>query len=50
MRIEFKGQRAALYLNDHRSPSLIVNDMKGDTKSGTIGCGWTLARLGTSKT
>lgn len=37
MRIEFKGKRAALYLNGQRAPSFLVNDMKGDGKSGTIG-------------
>jgi hypothetical protein len=37
MRIEFEGKRAALYLNNQQHPSFIVNEMKGDSKSGTIG-------------
>ncbi len=38
MRIEVKGQQAKLFINDHKLPSLIVNDLKhGDNASGTIG-------------
>lgn len=37
MRIEFAGQRADLYLNDQKHPSFIVNDLKGDSESGSIG-------------
>jgi hypothetical protein len=35
MRIEFHGRRAALYLNDQRNPSFIVNEMKGESESGS---------------
>lgn len=37
MRIEFAGKRAALYLNDQKYPSFIVNEMKGSSASGSIG-------------
>lgn len=37
MRIEFAGKRAALYLNDQKYPSFIVNEMKGSSVSGSIG-------------
>jgi hypothetical protein len=37
MRIEFDGKRAALYLNNQRYPSFIVNEMKGKSGSGSIG-------------
>jgi hypothetical protein len=37
MRIEFHGRRAALYLNDQQHPSFIVNEMRGSSKSGSIG-------------
>lgn len=37
MRIEFEGKRAALYLNDQKYPSFIVNEMKGKSESGSIG-------------
>ncbi len=37
MRIEFAGRRAALYLNDQKYPSFIVNEMKGKSASGSIG-------------
>jgi hypothetical protein len=37
MRIEFEGKRAALYLNDQKYPSFIVNEMKGKSASGSIG-------------
>jgi hypothetical protein len=37
MRIEFDGKRAALYLNDQRYPSFIVNEMKSQSESGSIG-------------
>lgn len=36
MRIEFKGKKAALYLNNQKYPSFIVNEMKGNTESGGI--------------
>ena len=37
MRIEFAGKRAALYLNDQKYPSFIVNEMKGSSVSGSTG-------------
>lgn len=37
MRIEFEGRRAALYLNEQRSPAFIVNEMKGSSEVGSIG-------------
>jgi hypothetical protein len=38
IKIEVTGQRANLFLNDNKQPSLIVNDLKhGDSSSGTIG-------------
>ena len=38
MRIEVKGKRAKLFLNDNKQPSLIVNDLKlGENISGAIG-------------
>lgn len=37
MRIEFNEGRAALYLNGQEHPSFIVNEMKSDSKSGSIG-------------
>lgn len=37
MRIHVAGERAELYLNDARYPSFIVNQMKGTSKSGSIG-------------
>lgn len=36
MRVEFKGKEAKLFLNDHEYPSFIVNEMKGNSKSGSI--------------
>lgn len=36
MRIEFKGKKATLYLNNQKYPSFIVNEMKGNTESGSI--------------
>ena len=38
MRIVVEGQKARLYLNDNKQPSLIVNDLKlGPNASGAIG-------------
>lgn len=37
MRIEFEGKKAALYINNQKHPSFIVNEMKGNSKSGSIG-------------
>lgn len=37
MRIEFDGKTAKLFLNNRKYPAFIVNDMKGQTKSGSIG-------------
>ena len=38
MRIEVKGQKARLYLNHVKQPSLIVNDLKlGEPHRGGIG-------------
>ena len=37
MRIEIKGKKAKLFLNDNKQPSLIVNDLKlGENISGAI--------------
>lgn len=36
MRIEFEGKKVTLYLNDQKYPSFIVNEMKGNMKSGGI--------------
>ncbi|HQU82766.1 MAG TPA: hypothetical protein PKY59_06565 [Pyrinomonadaceae bacterium] len=37
MRIEIKNRKAELYLNNQKYPSFIVNEMKGNTKSGSLG-------------
>lgn len=37
IRIEIKDKKAVLYINNQKSPSFIVNEMKGNTKSGSIG-------------
>lgn len=38
IKIEVNGQRAKLFINDSKQPSLIVNDLKhGDSSIGTIG-------------
>lgn len=38
MRIEVEGQKAKLFLNNNKQPSLVVNDLKlGDNNSGSIG-------------
>jgi Domain of Unknown Function (DUF1080) len=37
MRVEVKGSRVALYLNDQKYPSFIVNEMKGASTTGGIG-------------
>lgn len=37
LRIEVEGQRASLYINDKKEPSLTVKQMKGNLKSGAIG-------------
>lgn len=37
MRIEFEGKKANLYLNNQKYPSFIVSEMKGNSKSGSIG-------------
>lgn len=37
MRIEFRGRRAALYLNAQEHPSFIVDEMKGRSESGSVG-------------
>lgn len=37
IRIEIKDKKAVLYVNDQKSPAFIVNEMKGNTKSGGIG-------------
>jgi len=37
MRIEFEGKKALLYINDQKHPSFIVQEMKGNSKSGSIG-------------
>ena len=37
VKIEFKDKTAKLYLNDQKKPSFIVNEMKGNSKIGSIG-------------
>lgn len=37
LRIELKGNKAGLYLNNQKSPNFIVNGMLGNSKSGGIG-------------
>ncbi len=37
MRIEFRGERAELFLNDARYSTLIVDKLKGSSKTGSIG-------------
>jgi len=37
MRIEVKGQKAYMYINDAKYSSFVVEKMKGETKSGSIG-------------
>jgi len=38
MKIEVKGDKAKLFLNDNKQPSLIVNDLKhGESSTGGIG-------------
>jgi hypothetical protein len=38
LRIEVKGKQARLFINDHKQPSLIVNDLKlRENASGGIG-------------
>jgi hypothetical protein len=38
LRIEVSGNKARLFINDNKQPSLIVNDLKlGDKSPGTIG-------------
>lgn len=37
MRIEFKDKKATLYLNNQKYPSFIVNELKGNGMSGSIG-------------
>lgn len=38
LRIEVQGQKAQLYINDNKQPSLIVNDLKlGENATGAIG-------------
>lgn len=37
LRIEFENNKASLYLNNGKYPAFIVNGLKGDTKSGSIG-------------
>lgn len=38
MRIEVEGQKAKLFLNNNKQPSLVVNDLKlGENNSGSIG-------------
>ncbi len=37
LRIEVKGNKAVLYINDQKSPNFIVNEMLGNLKSGAIG-------------
>lgn len=36
MRIEFEGDKAALYLNNQKHPSFLVNGLKGKTEPGSI--------------
>lgn len=37
IRIDIKDKKAVLYINNQKYPSFIVNEMKGNTKSGSIG-------------
>ena len=37
LRIEINDRKATLYINDQKHPSFIVDEMKGNTKSGSIG-------------
>ena len=38
MRIEVKGKKAKLYLNDAKQPALVVNDLKlGENAAGGVG-------------
>jgi hypothetical protein len=37
MRIEFKDKKVVLFLNDNENPAFLVNEMKGSSKSGSIG-------------
>lgn len=37
LRIEVKGNKAVLYINDQKSPNFIVTEMLGNLKSGGIG-------------
>lgn len=37
LRIEVEGEKAALYINNAKEPSLVINKMKGKTTHGAIG-------------
>jgi 4-alpha-glucanotransferase len=38
LRVEVQGQKAKLYINNNKQPSLIVNDLKlGSNETGSIG-------------
>ena len=38
LKIEVKGKKAKLFINENKQPSLIVNDLKlGDNFSGAVG-------------
>jgi len=37
LRIEVEGERATLYINDKKEPTLTIKKMKGNLKSGAIG-------------
>ena len=37
LRIEVEGKKAALYINNAKEPSLVINQMKGKTTHGSIG-------------
>lgn len=36
-RIEIEGRKAKLYINNQKHPAFIVSEMKGNSKSGTVG-------------
>lgn len=36
LRLEINNRKAYLYINDQKSPSFIIEEMKGDSKSGSV--------------
>jgi hypothetical protein len=37
LRVEVEGQKATLYINDKKEPTMVVDQMKGNLKGGAIG-------------